>query len=162
MLPRGRCVTHVRKGRDFEAALKHWVDPAVYAALVDHKPGRERSELEVFYLERGTDLGLLDELQDRKHLESLIFKQLAEGTLLSSAIDDASDPSHPRGLVHPSLYDSDDVRYDQHRRTLTAAGRTLRNVEIFEPNEIPTNVTRLPDWLSQYSDQLPNGCSFDG
>ena len=58
MLPRGRRMTHVRKGRDFEAALKHWVDPAVYAALVDHKPGRERSELEVFYLERGTDLGL--------------------------------------------------------------------------------------------------------
>ena len=82
----GRTTFHAIKGRDpRHRALKHWVDPAVYAALVDHKPGRERSELEVFYLERGTDLGLLDELQDRKHLQSLIFKQLAEGTLLSSA-----------------------------------------------------------------------------
>ena len=148
-------MTRLRKGRNFEEALKHWTDPGIYETLIDDEPGRVRSPIEVFYLERtGVDLGLLAHLNNLKHLDALLFRRLAEGMLFSSATDESDDPSHPRSLVHPSLYEVDGVVYDRFRRAVIAGRRTLWNVEIFGTDEIPTNVTRLPDWLSQYSDKL--------
>ena len=136
--------------------MKHWTDPNLFAAIVDDEPGRERTEIEVFYLEQtGVDIAQAIQRQRYKRLQDDLFKRLAKGTLLSSAVDNTTDPSHPRSLIHPSLYDDDAISYDIHRRAVIACGRTLWNVEIFEPNEIPTNVTRYPNWLAQYSDQAP-------
>ena len=105
----------------------------------------------------GVDMAQVIQAGYLKRFEAKLFKRLAEGTLLSSAIDEVADPSHPRVLVHPSLYDADTVMYDGYRRAVIASGRTLRNVEIFETNEIPTNVTRLPDWLGSVFRSVAGG-----
>lgn len=149
-------MTRALKGRSFEDALKHWSEPGHYAAVMEDDPMRVRLPIEVFYLEKGVDLWELNIQQNRKVLQGFLFRRLAEGSLLSSALSGLADPSHPRSLVHPSIYAEGDVAYDPALRLVIAGGQTLRNVEIFEPRDIPANVTQLPSWVVQYSNQAPS------
>lgn len=149
-------MTRALKGRSFEDALKHWSEPGHYAAVMEDEPMRVRLPIEVLYLEKGVDLWELNIQQNRKVFQGFLFRRLAEGSLLSSALDGLANPSHPRLLVHPSIYAEGDVSYDSALRLVTAGRQTLRNVEIFEPGDIPANVTQLPSWVAQYSDQVPS------
>ena len=103
----GGGVTPGAKVEPSRRPLKHWTDPDLYAAIVDDEPGRERTEIEVFYLERtGVDIAQVIQLQTLQATAGRRCSSgLPRGRFFQALSTNTTDPSHPRSLVHPSLYD---------------------------------------------------------
>jgi hypothetical protein len=86
----------------------------------------------------------------RRELERVFLDRLAAAALLSSASDETPDPTDPRFLVHPSVYDEPGISWSRWAGILIGRSVQLRKVEVFEPFALPSNVTRVPDWAKEF------------
>jgi hypothetical protein len=145
-------VTRVRKGLGFEEALKRWSPPGAY----DEAEAWFSPMFEVQIVFAGDPPNPQEQayFKLRRKLQRLLFDKLAEGDLLSSATEERPDPRNPRFLVHPAVYDDPSLSYSRFHDVIVGRNAQLWNVEVFEPCELPANVSK-PSWLDGFLSHQP-------
>ena len=140
-------MTPPRRGLSFDDALERYSPPDAYAAMKRLAPFA--SSVSIFIAGAHSDPREEEYQRLRRLLEAALFERLASGELLSSATEEKPDPTHPRFVVHRSLYDGTEAFYVEFSQVVRANNRELWNVEIFEPRAIPLNVDTVPPWVER-------------
>lgn len=126
------------RGLPPDAALEHWSDPEALLGMMEyvdsaHKmtdtPEGRRRHLE--YARR------------RHDIEIAFLNRLRSGEVLASAIAQSADE---REVIPLSVWELVEVDYEVDR--ISGEGRIYERPEFFEPSAIPSNVDKIPTWVS--------------
>lgn len=131
-----------RRGLSPDDALKHWSDPAEYAAmkeLEDHPRARHQWGGEPAIAARRAELRKRCEELERK-----LQQKLLDAVVIASGV--RKHTLH-REAIDPSLWDVLEVDYEL--EDINGDGVIFEHPEFFEPNAIPVNIRDIPNWLAE-------------
>jgi len=128
------------EGLDGEAALRRWSLPAEYTAMQEYADAANSVTNEPESRRRNREYN-----RRRDALENAFVAKLKRGEIFCSGIEKHADD---RSIIKPALWSIFMVEYDFDH--VGYQGHVYEAAEFFEPQEIPLNISEIPDWLRRY------------